>query len=64
MTAPAPPRNDFAELDRRILEALTELRSARNTAARTESRTNIERQTRAEEHLNALLDYRLVAQSR
>jgi hypothetical protein len=64
MTAPAPPRSDFADLDRLILEALTELRSARKTAARTDSRTDIEHQTRAEEHLNALLESRLAAQRR
>jgi hypothetical protein len=64
MTAPAPPRSDFAVLDRLILEALRELRSARTAAARTGNRTNLERQTRAEEHLNALLEYRLAAQCR
>jgi hypothetical protein len=64
MTAPAPPRSDFAVLDRLILEALRELRSARTAAARTGNRTNLERQTRAEEHLNALLEYRLAAQRR
>jgi len=64
MTAPAPPRSDFAVLDRLILEALRELRSARTAAARTGNRTNLERQTRAEEHLYALLEYRLAAQCR
>jgi hypothetical protein len=64
MTAPAPPRSDFAVLDRLILEALRELRSARTAVARTGNRTNLERQTRAEEHLNALLEYRLAAQRR
>jgi hypothetical protein len=64
MTALAPPRSSFAVLDRLILEALTDLRTARIVAARTGNRTNLERQTRAEEHLNALLEYRLAAQSR
>jgi len=64
MTAPAPPRSDFAVLDRLILEALGELRSARSTARRAGNRANMEAQTRAEEHLDALLDYRHVAQSR
>jgi hypothetical protein len=63
MTAPAPPRSDFAVLDRLILEALGELRSARSIARRAGNRANIEAQTRAEEHLDALLDYRHVAQS-
>jgi len=61
MTATAPPRPDFTVLDRLILEALTELRSARTGAARTSNRENLELQTRAEEHLDALLDYRYAA---
>ena len=64
MTTSAPPRIDFAVLDRLIREALTDLRSARVGAARTSNRRNLELQTRAEEHLNALLDYRLAAQNR
>jgi hypothetical protein len=64
MTAPAPPRTAFAVLDRLILEALSELRSARTAAARAGSRGNLELQTRAEEHLNALLEYRHVARRR
>jgi hypothetical protein len=64
MTAPAPPRSDFAVLDQLILEALGALRSARTAAARVGNRTNLDVQTRAEEHLNALLDYRLAARRR
>jgi hypothetical protein len=64
MTAPAPPRTDFAVLDRLILEALVNLRSARTGATRTGNRKNLDLQTRAEEHLNALLDYRHAAQRR
>ena len=64
MTAPAPPRSDFAVLDRLIVEALQELRSARIGVARTGNRPNLERQTRAEEHLDALLDYRYCARRR
>jgi hypothetical protein len=64
MTAPARPRSDFAVLDRLILEALSELRSARAAATRTGNRKTLELQTRAEEHLNALLEYRLAAQRR
>jgi hypothetical protein len=64
MTAPPRPRSDFAVLDRLILEALSELRSARFAAARTGNRKNLELQTRAEEHLNALLEYRHAAQCR
>ena len=64
MTAPAPPRSDYAVLDRLIAEALRELRSARAAVARTNSRRNLELQTRAEGRLNALLEYRLAAQRR
>jgi hypothetical protein len=64
MTAPAPPRNDFALLDRLILDALGSLRSARAATAKAGTRTNVEGQTRAEEHLNALLEYRHAAQTR
>jgi hypothetical protein len=64
MTAPAPPRSDFAVLDRLILEALGELRTARAAAARKDNRRNLDLQMRAEEHLNALLDYRHTAQRR
>ena len=58
MTTSAPPRTEIEVLDRLILEALDDLRSARVGAARAGNRTNLDRQTRAEEHLNALLDYR------
>jgi len=64
MTAPAPTRTDFAVLDGLIQEALGQLRSARTGAARTSNRKNLEAQTRAEEHLNALLDYRHAVQRR
>lgn len=64
MTAPAPTRTDFAVLDRLILEALGQLRTARTGVARTSNRKNLDAQTRAEEHLNALLDYRHAIQRR
>jgi hypothetical protein len=64
MTASAPPRTDFAVLDGLILQALTDLRSARIGVARTADRKNLDLQTRAEEHLNALLDYRHAARGR
>lgn len=64
MTAPAPPRSDFAVLDQLIVEALLELRSVRAAATRAGNRANLERQTRAEEHLNALLEYRHAARHR
>jgi hypothetical protein len=61
MTALAPPRSNFAVLDQLILTALGELRSARTVAARTGNGQNVDLQARAEEHLNALLDYRFAA---
>jgi hypothetical protein len=64
MTATAPPREDFAVLDRLIGATLGELRLARTATARTGNRTNLDRQTRAEEHLDALLEYRHVARER
>ncbi len=64
MTAFAPPEGDLALLDRLILDALEDLRSARARAARTGNRHNIDLQSRAEEHLNTLLDYRCAAQGR
>jgi hypothetical protein len=64
MTAIAPLQRDFAMLDRLILEALDELRSARAAVALAGNRSNVDRQTRAEEHLNALLEYRHAAGSR
>jgi hypothetical protein len=64
MTAPVRTRSDFTLLDRLIGEALGDLRSARLVAARTGTRKTLDLQTRAEEHLNALLEYRLAAQRR
>ena len=64
MTAPARTRSDFVLLDRLIREALGDLRSARLVAGRTGNRKTLDLQTRAEEHLNALLEYRLAAQRR
>jgi hypothetical protein len=61
MTAPAPPLNSFVLLDRLIMEAFTDLRAARAVAARTGNRRNLDLSTRAEEHLNALLEYRHAA---
>lgn len=61
MTAPAPPLDGFELLDHLIAEAFADLRSARAGAARAGNRTNVDLQTRAEEHLNALLEYRHAA---
>ncbi|MGY1695617.1 MULTISPECIES: hypothetical protein [unclassified Geodermatophilus] len=58
MTATAPPLDGFVVLDRLITEAFTDLRAARAAAARTGNRENLDLLTRAEEHLNALLEYR------
>jgi hypothetical protein len=61
MTAPAPPLKSFVLLDRLIQEAFIDLRVARAVAARTGNRRNLDLLTRAEEHLNALLEYRHAA---
>ncbi|MBB3084468.1 hypothetical protein [Geodermatophilus sabuli] len=61
MTASAPPLDDLALLDRHITEAFTDLRATRAVAARTGNRQNQDSTTRAEEHLNALLEYRHAA---
>ena len=58
MTTITPPRNEFTTLDRLIAGALEDLRSARAAATRTGNRANVDRRTRAEEHLDALLEYR------
>jgi hypothetical protein len=64
MTTLAPPHGDFAVLDQQILDALRNLRSARAAAGRRRDRRDRELQVRAEEHLNALLEYRHAAQAR
>jgi hypothetical protein len=64
MTATAPPRNDFDMLDRLIQDALRDLRLARTVAGRMGNRPNLDRLSRAEEHLDALLEYRHVARRR
>jgi len=64
MTAPAPPRGGFDVLDQLITEALVELRSARTSSRHEGGSRNGDVQTRAEEHLNALLEYRHAAQHR
>jgi hypothetical protein len=58
MTVTTASRTELAVLDGLIIEALTDLRSARLGAARAGNRSNLDLRTRAEEHLNALLDYR------
>jgi len=64
MTTITPPRNEFTTLDRLIAGALEDLRSARAAATRAGSRANVDRRTRAEEHLDALLEYRHAASRR
>ena len=61
MTAPAPPRSSFDVLDAVIAEALMDLRSARITTKGGGGSRNRDQQTRAEAHLNALLEYRHAA---
>jgi len=64
MTTLAPSSDRFAVLDVLIVRALDELRAARRVCARTSDRQNLDRQTRAEANLNALLEYRHATQYR
>ncbi|MGY1746938.1 hypothetical protein [Blastococcus sp. SYSU D00695] len=64
MSAPAPPLSGFDLLDRLITEAFCDLRVARAAAARTGDRANQDRVARAEEHVDALLEYRHAAARR
>lgn len=60
MTAPiATSPSPFATLDARITRALLALREARLAVAHSPNRDTLQAQTRAEENLDALLDYRL-----
>ena len=61
MTAPAPPRSGLAVLDQLIVEALDALRAARIAAAQTGSAQDQQRESRAEKHLDDLLDQRHAA---
>ena len=58
MPPSAPPHAEYAVLDRLIEQALADLRIARVAYRRAMSQQNLARLERAEEHLNALLDYR------
>jgi hypothetical protein len=64
MTTLAPPSDRFAVLDNLIAGSLDELRAARRVCASTSDRQNLDRQTRAEADINALLEYRHVMQHR
>jgi len=64
MTSLAPLQSSFTVLDQLILAALADLRAARTVAAKAGNRRNLEQYARAEEHLNALLEYRHAAQGR
>jgi hypothetical protein len=61
MTTSAPSHPDLATLDRRIEQALHSLRLARAVSARLATRSNLAAEERAEENLNALLEYRHAA---
>jgi hypothetical protein len=58
MPTSAPPRTAYAVLDQLIEQALADLRIARVASGRASSQQNVTQLERAEEHLNALLDYR------
>ena len=58
VTASTTTRSVFATLDARITSALLALRQARLAVAHSASAAALLQQQRAEENLNALLDYR------
>jgi hypothetical protein len=64
MTAPVIPGPDTVVLDGLLVQALAELRSARAWFGRRSSREALVAQERAEQHLNALLDFRSAAARR
>jgi hypothetical protein len=64
MAASTPVRGEFAVLDRLIERSLGTLRLARAACARTPSSSNVDARDRAEENLNALLEFRCAAQRR
>jgi hypothetical protein len=61
MSTSAPPGAEYDTLDRLIEQALADLRTARVAYWRASSAPNRSQAERAEEHLNALLDYRYAA---
>lgn len=64
MTASATTRTSFATLDARIASALVTLRLARITASHSPTASALQEQSRAEENLDALLDFRNALSSR
>ena len=64
MSTSALSRTEYGTLDRLIEQALSDLRTARVTYWRATTEGNRSDAERAEEHLNALLDYRYVASRR
>ena len=64
MTASTESRAHLTLVEQQIVAALAELRAARLAVARTGTVRSIGRASRAEEELNALLDYRLAIRGR
>ena len=64
MTASTANRAPFASLDARIASALLTLRHARSAVAHSPTRVALDEQARAEENLDALLDFRNALSSR
>lgn len=64
MTASATTGTSFATLDARIAAALLALRQARLAAAHSPTAAVLQDQARAEENLDALLDFRNALNSR
>jgi YD repeat-containing protein len=64
MTTSAPTRAEYDTLDRLIEQALADVRTTRVAYWRATTQRNRSDAERAEEHLNALLDYRSAAMRR
>jgi hypothetical protein len=64
MASPAAGRDEFTVLDQQILRSLVTLRTARDACRAAATPQNLALRDRAEEHLNALLDFRSGARRR
>ncbi|MGY1631147.1 hypothetical protein ACI784_05475 [Geodermatophilus sp. SYSU D01186] len=64
MTTVAPSPDRFGVLDSLIVRALAELRAARRACGSGNDPARLDRRTRAENDLNALLEYRHAAHQR
>ena len=64
MAAPAAERNEFAVLDQLIVRSLVTVRLARAACRTAATPRNLELRDKAEDNLDALLDFRAAARRR